>query len=222
MKKTLVLLSGGVDSTTCLAIEKSKGHEVIALNMYYWQKHAKEIEAARSIASYYETEYIELDMSRVLEYSDCSLLSHSHKGIKHQAYAEQIKENGIVDTYVPFRNGLFLSAAAAIALSKGADTVVYGGHADDAAGNAYPDCSVAFNNSMNAAIKEGTGGRVKLFAPLATMTKAEVVEAGLLLNAPYHLTWSCYEGGEKPCGKCATCIDRAEAFRLNGVKDPAV
>lgn len=221
--RALVLLSGGIDSTTCLAIwKKNYGTDIVALNMFYGQKHKKEIEAARKIAEFYKIEYLELDMSKVLEYSDCSLLSHSGKDIEHKPYAEQIKENGVVDTYVPFRNGLFLSAATAIAISKEAETVVYGAHADDAAGNAYPDCSVAFIESMNTAIKEGSGNKVKLYAPLATLTKAQVVKIGLELNAPYHLTWSCYEGGEKPCGKCATCIDRAKAFELNGRKDPAV
>lgn len=220
-KKSIVLLSGGIDSTTCLAMEIIE-HDVIALNMFYGQKHDKEIQSAQNVAKYYGVEYIELDMSRVLDYSDCSLLSHSTKEIEHKAYAEQIKEKGFVDTYVPFRNGLFLSAAAAIAISKGAERIVYGAHADDAAGSAYPDCSVDFVEHMGKAIHEGSGHKVSLTAPLVNLTKAEVVRIGLSLDAPYEMTWSCYEGGEKPCGKCATCIDRAKAFEINGVADPAI
>ena len=100
--------------------------------------------------------------------------------------------------------------------------IYYGAHADDAAGNAYPDCSSAFHNAINEAIYQGSGGQLKVEAPFVSCTKAEVVKTGLELNVPYELTWSCYEGDEKPCGVCGTCIDRAEAFRLNGVKDPAL
>ena len=151
-------------------------------------------------------------------------LKHSDREIPHESYAEQLKETdgSPVSTYVPFRNGLFLSSAASIALSKNCSVIYYGAHADDAAGNAYPDCSSAFHNAINEAIYQGSGGQLKVEAPFVSCTKAEVVKTGLELNVPYELTWSCYEGGEKPCGVCGTCIDRAEAFRLNGVKDPAL
>ena len=195
------------------------------INMLYGQKHDKEIESAKAVAKWYGVPYYEMDMSAVMQYSDCPLLKHSHKAIKHESYSDQLMEmggKGTVDTYVPFRNGLFLSAAAAFALSVGATKVYYGAHADDAAGSAYPDCSEKFAEAMNQAIEEGSGGAVKLVAPLITMTKGEVVHAGLSLKAPYHLTWSCYEGGDTPCGECATCIDRARAFAENGVTDPAL
>ena len=120
---------------------------------------------------------------------------------------------------------LMLSAAASFAMSlfpREDVEVLIGAHADDAAGNAYPDCSIAFLDRMQDALKLGSDGLVHLFAPLAGMNKATVVKEGLDLNAPYHLTWSCYEGGDRPCGQCGTCIDRAEAFRANGVEDPAM
>ena len=98
----------------------------------------------------------------------------------------------------------------------------YGAHADDAAGNAYPDCSSAFHNAISDAIYIGSGNQLKVEAPFVNMTKAEVVKKGLGLKVPYELTWSCYEGKEKPCMVCGTCIDRAEAFRLNGIKDPLI
>ena len=156
--------------------------------------------------------------------SNCSLLSHSDVDIPKESYAEQIEKTDgkPVSTYVPFRNGLFLSTAASIALSKDCGVIYYGAHADDAAGNAYPDCSESFNNAINDAIYIGSGNQLKVEAPFVKMTKAEVVKIGLELNVPYKYTWSCYEGGEKPCGVCGTCIDRAEAFSLNGVKDPAL
>ena len=225
--KALVLFSGGIDSTTALglAIKKYGKDQVIALSVSYGQKHDKEIRAAIAVAEYYGVEHLFLDLSKIFQYSNCSLLQRSTEEIPEESYAEQIsKTNGDkpVSTYVPFRNGLFLSSAASIALSKNCSVIYYGAHADDAAGNAYPDCSSAFHNAINEAIYQGSGGQLKVEAPFVSCTKAEVVKTGLELNVPYELTWSCYEGGEKPCGVCGTCIDRAEAFRLNGVKDPAL
>lgn len=222
--KALVLFSGGVDSTTCLAmaIDRYGKDNVVALSISYGQKHTKEVEAADKIAAYYGVEFIKLDLAEMFKYSDCSLLQHSDKKIPHESYAEQIKETdgSPVSTYVPFRNGLFIASAASIALSKSCDIIFYGAHADDAAGNAYPDCSEVFNNAMNTAVWEGSGHQVKIEAPFVGMNKAGVVKAGLALGVPYELTWSCYEGHDKPCGVCGTCIDRIAAFEANGVKDP--
>jgi len=125
-----------------------------------------------------------------------------------------------VTTYVPFRNGLFLSSAAAIALSYGCEELYYGIHADDAAGNAYPDTSSEFNAAISDAIYIGSGKAIKVVAPFVTKTKAQVVSLGRSLKVPFELTWSCYEGKEKACGKCGTCIDRLAAFRVNGMEDP--
>lgn len=224
--KALVLFSGGVDSTTCLglAVKKYGKENVIALSISYGQKHSREIEAAKAVSEYYGIEKIDLDLSLIFQFSDCSLLKNSHEEIPHESYSEQLKktDGSPVSTYVPFRNGLFLSSAASIALSKDCGVIYYGAHSDDAAGNAYPDCSAVFNDAMNTAIYEGSGRQIKIEAPFVGMTKAEVVKTGLELGVPYELTWSCYEGGDKPCGVCGTCIDRAKAFELNGVKDPAM
>ncbi len=226
MNKALVLASGGVDSTTCLALAvKEFGAEhVVALSMYYGQKHDRELKAARAVAAYYGVVYKELDLSLIFADSQCSLLSHSGEAIPEESYARQLEKTDgkPVSTYVPFRNGLFLSCAASIALSNGCTEIYYGAHSDDAAGNAYPDCSETFNSAMAAAIFEGSGQCLRVHAPFVSMTKAEVVKTGLQLGAPYHLTWSCYEGKDKPCGKCGTCIDRAKAFAENHVKDPAL
>lgn len=224
--KALVLFSGGVDSTTCLglAIDKYGKENVIALSVSYGQKHTKEIECSRKIAEYYGVEHIYLDLAKIFEYSDCSLLEHSDREIPKESYVEQIEKGDgkPVSTYVPFRNGLFLSSAASIALSKDCEVIYYGAHSDDAAGNAYPDCSDAFNKAMGDAIYIGSGNQLRIEAPFVNMTKAEVVKTGLALKVPYELTWSCYEGKERPCGVCGTCLDRAKAFELNGVKDPAL
>lgn len=225
--KALVLFSGGIDSTTALAlaINKYGKDRVIALSVSYGQKHDKEIQAAIAVAEYYGVEHLFLDLRKIFTYSNCSLLKQSTEKIPEESYAKQIsKTNGEtpVSTYVPFRNGLFLSSAASIALSKDCEVIYYGAHADDFAGFAYPDCSPVFNRAMNEAIWEGSGHQLKIEAPFVNVSKAEVVRIGLELNVPYELTWSCYEGGEKPCGKCGTCIDRAAAFQANHVEDPAL
>lgn len=226
MKKAVVLLSGGIDSTTCLAhAVKTYGAEnVFCLSMTYGQKHDKEIMSARKVADHYGVNLQEMDLSTIFKFSDCSLLK-GRENIKHESYAEQLAEmggEGTVDTYVPFRNGLFLSTAAAYALSVGAEVIFYGAHADDAAGRAYPDCTPEFESAMNEAIYEGSGRVLRMEAPLLNMNKAQVVKMGLELGAPYELTWSCYEGHDTPCGECGTCIDRAAAFAANGVQDPAL
>lgn len=227
MKNALVLTSGGVDSSTALAlaIEKYGSDHVIALSISYGQKHTKELEAAKAVAAHYGVEQRFLDLALIFKDSNCSLLEGSTEEIPEASYAEQIAETHgetPVSTYVPFRNGLFLSAAASIALSNDCEVIYYGAHADDAAGFAYPDCSPIFNNAMNTAIYEGSGHQLRIEAPFVNQTKADIVALGLKLGVPYALTWSCYEGGEKPCGKCGTCIDRAAAFAANGVADPAL
>ena len=210
--RALVLSSGGVDSTTCLgmAVDKYGKENVVSLSVFYGQKHTKELEAATKVAKYYGVEHMAIDLSLIFKDSDCSLLSHSTEEIPHESYAEQLEKTDgkPVSTYVPFRNGLFLATAASIALSKKCDVIYYGAHADDAAGNAYPDCSEVFYNAMNTAVYEGSGRQLKIEAPLVTWNKATVVKKGLELKVPYELTWSCYEGGDKPCMKCGTCIDR--------------
>ncbi len=222
--KALVLCSGGVDSTTLLAQVAGKygASQVYALSIAYGQRHAKELEAARAVARYYGVEQRFLDVSSIFAESNCSLLSHSTQKIPQHSYAEQLAQSSddLVSTYVPFRNGLFLSAAASLALSLGCEVLYYGAHHDDWAGNAYPDCSLEFVKAMDAAIQQGTGGILRLEAPFVERSKADIVKQGLALQVPYELTWSCYEGGQTPCGVCGTCIDRAAAFEANGVVDP--
>ena len=224
--KALVLFSGGVDSTTCLAIavDKYGADEVLALSLYYGQKHSRELEAARKIAAHYGVKHMELDLALIFADSDCTLLKGSEGEIPKESYAEQLEKTDgkPVSTYVPFRNGLFLASAASIALSNGCEEIYYGAHSDDAAGNAYPDCSSDFNDAINRAIYLGSGGELRVTAPFIGMNKAQVIAKGLELGVPYELTWSCYEGGDKPCGVCGTCRDRIAAFRANGIDDPAM
>lgn len=213
MGKALVLSSGGVDSTTCigLAVQKYGKDNVITASLYYGQKHDKELQCAKKIADYYGVKHIEEDISNVMKYAkDVCTLIKGGGAIEHKSYAEQIAENGEgrVATYVPFRNGLLLSIATAYAdsLFPGEDVeIYYGAHADDAAGEAYADCSPEFADAMDKAINIGTYGKIHICRPLINMNKAEVVKTGLAIDVPYELTWSCYEGGEKACGTCGTC-----------------
>ena len=222
--KALVLFSGGLDSSVCLglAVKKYGAENVIALSIYYGQKHKKEISASEKVAAYYGVKRITLDLGEIFKNSNCTLLESSNEEIPHEEYSEQLKRtNGApVNTYVPFRNGLFLSSAASVALSYGCEEVYYGAHSDDAAGNAYPDTSIAFNNAISEAIFIGSGNELKIVAPFIDKPKAQVVATGKEIGTPFELTWSCYEGNKKACGVCGTCRDRLRAFALNGLKDP--
>ncbi len=223
-QRALVLCSGGVDSTTLLAmaVQRYGAANVFALSISYGQRHNKEIESAKAIAAHYGVQQRFLDLAAIFADSNCSLLGHSTQEVPQESYADQLQETDgkPVSTYVPFRNGLFLSSAASMALSLGCSVLYYGAHHDDWAGNAYPDCSQEFVDAMNHAIVEGTGGELRMEAPFVQWSKADIVKRGLELGVPYELTWSCYEGGEKPCGVCGTCIDRQRAFELNGTTDP--
>lgn len=225
-EKAMVLFSGGVDSTTCLAlaIERYGAENVVPLSIHYGQKHDKEVQAAERILAHYGIKGMEIDLTPVFAHSSCSLLAHSDEAIPETSYAEQLAhgDGKPVSTYVPFRNGLFLACAASMALSLDCRCVYYGAHRDDAAGAAYPDCSTDFFESMDRAVYEGSGRALRIEAPFIDKNKAQVVAEGLRLGVPYELTWSCYQGGERPCGVCGTCIDRRRAFEANGVSDPAL
>lgn len=223
-KRDIVLLSGGADSATCLGMlmQAQSSDDVLALCLYYGQRHEREIMAARQVAEHYRVPLMEMDLSPVFRESGCSLLKGSSSALPVGSYVEQQKAapGEPVKTYVPFRNGVLLSVASSVASSIGAERVHYGAHADDAAGNAYPDCSRDFVSAMSTAVYLGTGNQVQIFAPFVDLPKAEIIRKGLEIGVPYHLTWSCYAGGEKPCGVCGTCIDRVAAFHANGAEDP--
>lgn len=229
MQKAFVLSSGGLDSTTCvsLAVANYGAKNVVTVSMRYGQKHDKELECAERVADYYGLIHKVIDFTKtgIFDESDCSLLKGSVQDIPKSSYAAQISEGEMVSTYVPFRNGLFLSSIASLAMSMYPDdeiVIMIGIHADDVAGSAYADCTFKFADEMSKAIEEGSYGHCTIIAPFVNKSKADVVAKGLELNTPYELTWSCYEGGEKPCGKCATCIDRAKAFRENNAVDPVI
>lgn len=227
--KALVLSSGGLDSTTCLAmaVKKLGAENVSALSIFYGQRHERELQSAQAVAKFYNVAHYELDAAEIFKQSHSALLNTSNESIEKSSYAAQKKKNNSkkIATYVPFRNGLMISIAASFADSiyeNDSVELYIGVHSDDANDAAYADCRADFIASMSAAIRIGTYEKIKLVAPFLCQRKADVVKVGLELKVPYHLTWSCYERGDTPCGKCATCLDRAKAFELNGVKDPAL
>ncbi len=224
-KKAIVLASGGLDSTVLLydVVSALGPKNTIALSLYYGQKHDKELEYLKwhtdklGVQSYVE------DLSSVFAFNKDSsaLLKGSNKELVHESYAEQLKDGKKVSAYVPYRNGLFLSYATCVALQLGASTIYYGAHADDAAGSAYPDCTEEFIKACDEAIKFGTGFEVCLKAPWWNIPKKKIVEYGLkelgMCEDDFAHTWSCYEGGEEPCGTCGTCRDRIIALESNGL-----
>ena len=224
--KVLVLCSGGLDSTVLLytAIKLYGKENVHVVSMYYGQRHEKELQCIAyhvrenwSEASYQH--FNNADLSMVFKLSkDTNPMLANDAEMPEGTYEEQ---GSVPATYVPFRNGLFLSYATAIAYQLGCDAIAYGAHADDAAGAAYPDCTNLFIERMSQSIEAGTAGKVKLWAPWKFMTKAAVVRQGIeigMTQDDFDHTWSCYEGGEKPCGKCATCLDRISAFEGTGFR----
>ena len=225
--RAVILSSGGLDSTTCIAIAVKKygKKNVSTVSIFYGQRHAREMSCARMVADFYGVNHYEFDAAEIMKNSNSALLNTSTKNLDHSTYGEQIQKNSRVETYVPFRNGLMLAMAASFTdgIFDGEDAEIFiGVHQDDSAVNAYADCSENFIRAMTDAVSIGTYGKLKICAPFLGKTKADVVKIGLELNVPYELTWSCYERGEIPCGKCATCLDRAAAFAANGVADPAL
>lgn len=229
MSKALVLHSGGLDSTVLLydTIKKFGADNVYTLSLTYGQKHHKEIACANYHANKIwgdkaDEHTMHYDMADIFERDkNCTLLCNNGD-IPTGSYVDQqnATHSTTVSTYVPFRNGLFLSTAVSLAIQIGCNVVMYGAHADDMAGSAYPDCSELFVQAMQAAIKSGTGNQVNLVVPFLFINKAAVVAKGIaagMSEDDFNHTWSCYEGGDEPCGKCATCIDRRKAFEANGM-----
>ena len=219
--KGLVLSSGGLDSTTCLALAvRDLGKENVATVIIdYGQRHSREMECGRKVVEYYEVPHYEFNVAELFKYSNCSLMANGQPVIE-TTYEKQVENGEKITSYVPFRNGLMLSICATLAQSlweKEECNVYLGNHASDFA---YADCTEKFVKKMKAAIFEGTYGWVDFISPFVNMTKAEVVKLGLELGVPYELTWSCYEGHELSCGRCASCLERLKAFELNGAKDP--
>ena len=220
-KKAIVLFSGGLDSTTCLYWALDQGYTCETLTVSYGQKHMREVSAARQIASHLGVKQHCVNLN--LPWLTSSSLVDTKQCIPDQPLAE-ITNGEIPSTYVPGRNLMFLSVAASLADAIEADAIVAGPNAIDFSG--YPDCTPQFfdmaRQAINLGTKRGVLHGVKVLAPLMTLTKTDIVKLGAKLGVPFELTWSCYNGGEKPCGHCDSCKLRARGFAQAGIKDGAV
>lgn len=217
MAKCYVLLSGGLDSTVVLSMACGvHGHDnVCAISFRYGQRHSIELESAKRVAAALQVEHRILDLQGLMGIGG---LTDSNLEVPQVSYADL--PHGISPTYVPFRNGLMLAVVASQAMADPqAEHIAYGAHAEDAENDAYPDCSIEFIQAMNQAVYIGTYGKIVITTPFGRLTKADVVRQGASNNAPMHLSWSCYEGGEMHCGTCSTCRARRDAFTIAGVTD---
>ncbi|MFC7339264.1 7-cyano-7-deazaguanine synthase QueC [Haloferula chungangensis] len=212
--KTVVLLSGGMDSVTAF-YEVAREHEIVAaLSFDYGSKHnANEIPFAKLHAERAGIPFqvIKLDFINELFASD---LLTSGGEIPDGHYAEE----NMIRTVVPFRNGIMLSVACGFAESLEAEALAIAAHSGDHA--IYPDCREPFMQAMATAMKEGTYARIELLRPFIAMDKTAIAKRGHELGIDFAETWSCYKGGSTHCGTCGTCVERREAFQLAGITDP--
>lgn len=216
---TLVLLSGGLDSTVLAArIARAQHPETVhALSVHYGQRHTRELAAAEAVSAHLGLAHTTLDLSDLGQHLTSSLTPASNAGtIPTGPYTAPT----MASTVVPGRNAILIALAAGIAAARGLNTVATAVHGADHP--LYPDCRPEFITAAHHATHTGTGGQVGLIAPFTHMTKTDIVRLGVELNAPLHLSWSCYQDGAEHCGRCGTCIERAQAFHQAGATDPTV
>lgn len=214
MRNSLIALSGGVDSTTLLY--EYREEIACAVGFDYGSKHnACELAAAKAICRELEIPYLIIPLAFIGEYFRSDLLLSGG-----EMQLGDYSEENMSSTVVPFRNGIMLSILAGLAESRDLQQVLIANHFGDHA--IYPDCRESFVTPMGEAITAGTSNGVKLVAPYTKLTKAEIVARGTRLGVPYGKTYSCYQGGERHCGRCGTCRERHEAFVANGLEDPTL
>lgn len=214
-KKAICILSGGMDSTLSSYIAKNEGYEIIAVHYNYGQRtEHKELEAFRNICRELNVkEKYEINIPFFTQIG-ASALTDSSIDVPTNGI-----EEGVPITYVPFRNGIFLSIATAIAEKHGATVLFIGVVQEDSSG--YPDCTDTFINKMQSAMNQGTKEETNLeiITPLVHMTKAQIVKKAIELKVPLEYTWSCYQNEDKACGVCDSCRLRLKGFALAGVTD---
>ncbi len=210
----IVLLSSGMDSAVCASVA-SQDYRLAFLHFQYGQKsYKKELECFKKLVEYFKPEkYRILEIPFLKEVGGSSLTSE-------QMEVPEDDDAPIPSTYVPFRNGIFLSFATAWAEVIGAKKIFIGVNEVDFSG--YPDCRETFIKAFNQAINLGTRPEttIEIKTPLIKLKKKEILELGIKLGTPFHLTWSCYREGEKACGRCASCKLRLNAFKELGIPDP--
>ncbi|MHC4444563.1 MAG: 7-cyano-7-deazaguanine synthase QueC [Planctomycetota bacterium] len=213
--KTILIYSGGLDSTVLLYKLRAGGDELRCLGIDYGQQHRCELQAAGDICRLLDVEYRIADLSAIKPFLAGSALTGDVPIPEGKYDAEGMKL-----TVVPNRNMIMLSVAIGWAVSLKYDAVAYAAHAGDHP--IYPDCRGEFVEAMERAAGLCDWHKVAISRPFMEMTKAEIVRLGAELAVPFDKTWSCYKGGLVHCGKCSTCIERREAFKKGGVPDPTV
>lgn len=216
MKKAVVVLSGGMDSTTALYQAKADGYEVYAISFNYGQRHKKELIKAREICELNGIEHHVVMLDSITKLISNSSLTNPDIEVPEGHYAEETMKA----TVVPNRNMIMASIALGYAVNIKAEKLYLGVHAGDHF--IYPDCRPEFVNALDLAGLFGNEGfaRVKIHAPFVEIGKHDIVTIGNKLEVPYEMTWSCYKGDLLHCGKCGTCVERKEAFDLAKVEDP--
>jgi len=215
-KKAVCVMSGGMDSTLSAYMMKQEGYEIVAVHFNYDQRtEAKELECFYKICD-------DLDVSNkyLLDLDFFKQLGASALTDKNIEVPTDGLEEGVPVTYVPFRNGIFLSMAAAIAEKEGAEVIAIGVVEEDSSG--YPDCRESYIKSMQQSINLGTKDetKIEIKMPLVHLQKSQIVTKALELNVPLNLTWSCYKNEDKACGVCDSCRLRLNGFKLAGKVDP--
>ena len=211
--KALVILSGGLDSTTCLYWAKKRYDEVETVSFDYGSKHNKrELSYAKKTCKKLGVKNTVIKLDFIGKYFKSDLLKTGGKIPDGYYTAKSMKS-----TVVPFRNGIMMSICAGFAESNNCDVIILGNHSGDHV--IYPDCRPEFIDAISKAIKNGTEKKIKVVSPFCNKTKTDIVKAGTKLGVDYTLTYSCYKGKKKHCGLCGTCTERKEAFQQAKVKD---
>ncbi len=216
MNKTVILLSGGLDSTTLLYDAAQNTDVVRAVGFDYGQRHATELQHAAYIADGLGVRFARVDLRGLALLLEGSALTDPRVEVPDGHYAEDTMKA----TIVPNRNAIMLNIAVGIAVGAGAHEVRAAMHAGDHP--VYPDCRPEFVDKLNELIPIATETEVQVRAPFITKTKGDIVKRGMALGVPFGETWSCYKGGAIHCGRCGTCIERHEAFVEAGMLDPTV
>ena len=213
-KDSILVLSGGMDSVTML--HEYKERIALAVTFDYGSNHnAREIECAAANCRMLDIEHLVIPLKFMGEYFESSLLSGAD-AIPEGHYAD----DNMKSTVVPFRNGIMLAVACGLAESRKLQHVMLANHGGDH--TIYPDCRPGFVDAMSRAMQEGTYDGVSILAPYTNITKSEIARHGKELGIDYSLTYSCYKGGERHCGKCGTCVERREALADAGIPDPTL
>jgi len=217
--KAIVMLSGGMDSavTLALAVRKHGADEVLAVTFDYGQRHDREIKAALALVKHFNVGHreVRIDLGQI---GGSALTDDRFDVPEHKEDEDIWKKTGSALTYVPMRNTIFIALAAAMAEVIGAKEIYTGFNYIDSGG--YPDTRPEYVKAMNAALALGSRDKPKVIVPLIEDTKRDIVLRGVALGIPWEVTWACYEGKDKPCGKCNACVQRKKGFDEAGVWDP--